>query len=82
MPTTAPQNIEYINVKQFVTDKRGRKLAAVIDMKELKRLEAILELIPESEAWLYKNRKALESVRKGLKQAAKGKVKKLDINEL
>ncbi|HSA06970.1 MAG TPA: hypothetical protein P5556_07300 [Candidatus Gastranaerophilales bacterium] len=32
--------------------------------------------IPASEAWLYKNKKALEAVKKGLEDSASGKVKK------
>jgi hypothetical protein len=51
-------------------------------MEELKRIETVLDLIPSSEAWLYKNKKALESVQKGLKQAVKGKIKKLNLDEL
>jgi hypothetical protein len=31
--------------------------------------------IPASEAWLYRNRKALASVRRGLAEAAEGKAK-------
>jgi hypothetical protein len=41
-----------------------------------------LDLIPISEQWLYKNKKALESVQMGLKQAAKGKITKLNLDEL
>jgi hypothetical protein len=82
MPAVAKQKDNRIKVKQFVTDTMGHKMAAVIDMEELNRLETILELIPASETWLYKNKKVLESVQRGLKQAAKGKIKKLAINEL
>ena len=82
MPVTAKQKEEHIKVKQFITDKKGQKMAAVIDMEELKRIETVLDLIPPSEAWLYKNKKVLASVQKGLKQAAKGKIKKLNLNEL
>jgi hypothetical protein len=82
MPVTAKQKDEHIKVKQFITDTKGQKMAAVIDIEELKRIETVLDLIPPSEAWLYKNKKALESVQKGLKQAAKGKVRKLNLNEL
>lgn len=32
--------------------------------------------IPASEAWLYKNKEALEAVKVGLQQSAAGKVKK------
>jgi hypothetical protein len=82
MPVTAKQRDEHIRVKQFITDTKGQKMAAVIDIEELKRLETVLDLIPPSEAWLYKNKKALESVQRGLKQAAKGKIKKLNLAEL
>jgi len=57
-------------------------MAAVIDIEELKRIETVLDLIPPSEAWLCKNKKALESIQRGLKQAARGKIKKLNLNEL
>ncbi len=82
MPVISKQKEEHIKVKQFITDTKGQKMAAVIDIEELKRMETVLDLIPPSEAWLYKNKKALESVQKGLKQAAKGKVRKLNLNEL
>ena len=38
--------------------------------------------IPASEVWLYKNREAVEAVEAGLKEAAKGKVTKIDLNDL
>ena len=38
--------------------------------------------IPASEAWLYKNKKALSSVRKGLEEAAQGEVSKLNLKNL
>jgi len=38
--------------------------------------------IPESEAWIYKNKAALASLERGLKDAAEGKVKKLDLSTL
>lgn len=34
-------------------------------------------VIPAAEAWLYRDKAALASVRRGLKQAAEGKVRKL-----
>ena len=82
MPAVAKQKDDRIKVKQFVTDTQGHKMAAVIDMEELNRLKTVLDLIPASETWLYKNKNVLESVQRGLKQAAKGKIKKLVINEL
>lgn len=82
MSVTAKQKDEHIRVKQFITDTKGQKMAAVIDIEELKRIETVLDLIPPAEAWLYKNKKALESVQKGLKQSAKGKIRKLNLSEL
>ena len=82
MPVTAKQKDKHIKVKHFITDTKGQKMAAVIDIEELKRIETVLDLIPPSEAWLYKNKKALESIQRGLKQAARGKIKKLNLNEL
>jgi hypothetical protein len=82
MSVTAKQKDEHIKVKQFITDTKGNKMAAVIDIDELKRVETVLDLIPSSEKWLYKNKKALKSVQRGLKQAAKGKVRKLNLDEL
>jgi hypothetical protein len=38
--------------------------------------------IPASEAWLFKNHEALASVRRGLNDAAQGRVKKVDIKSL
>jgi hypothetical protein len=38
--------------------------------------------IPASEAWLFKNPVALASVRKGLEDAAKGRIKKVDLDNL
>lgn len=44
-------------------------------------LQPLVE-IPASEAWLFQNREALESVQKGLKDASEGKISKLDLDEL
>ncbi len=38
--------------------------------------------IPASEAWLYKNKEALKSVKKGLEQAGQGKISKFNPNSL
>ncbi len=82
MSTATKPKEALIRVKQYITDTEGHKIAAVIDMDELSRLEGLAEIIPLSEAWLYKNKESLESVQRGLKDAAEGKVSKLDLNEL
>jgi hypothetical protein len=38
--------------------------------------------IPASEAWLFNNPEAIASVRRGLNDAAQGKVSKVDLNTL
>lgn len=38
--------------------------------------------IPASEAWLFQNEEALESVKKGLKDASEGKILKLNLKDL
>lgn len=38
--------------------------------------------IPERELWLYKNKKALASLERGIIDSAKGNVKKLDLSKL
>lgn len=82
MSTAVKQKDDHIKVKQYITNTKGHKVAAVIDIAELNRLETMLELIPSSEKWLYKNREALEGVRKGLKDAAKGRISRLNLNDL
>jgi hypothetical protein len=39
----------------------------------------LARVIPEREAWLYENKQALASVRRGLAQAKEGKLKPLDL---
>ena len=38
--------------------------------------------IPESELWLYDSKVSLNSLKKGLKQAQRGAISKLDLDEL
>lgn len=82
MSTMVKQKEDIVRVKQYITDTEGHKVAAVIDMEELNRLETLVEIIPSSEMWLYKNKEALESVHRGLKDAAEGRISRLDLNEL
>ena len=44
-------------------------------------LQPVIE-IPASEAWLFKNKKALKSVCEGLEDAEKGEISKLDLKSL
>jgi len=38
--------------------------------------------IPASEAWLFQNKEAFESVKKGLRDASEGKISKLNLKDL
>ncbi len=44
-------------------------------------IKPLVEL-PASEAWLFNDQEMLESVRRGLNDAAKGNIEKLDLDEL
>lgn len=41
---------DVIKVKQYVTDKKGRTIAAIIDIDELNRLEELIEDISDLKA--------------------------------
>jgi len=43
MLSTGVKKKEQIKVNSFVTDKKGRKVAAIIDIKELNRIEEMME---------------------------------------
>ena len=81
MTTVEIHKEEFIKIKQYITDPEGHKVAAVIDLEELNRLEALIAIIPSSEIWLYQNKEALQSVRRGLQDAAAGRVSKLNFDE-
>lgn len=82
MATVAKQRSKIVNVKQYIMDNEGRKIAAIIDIDELNRLKNLLKTIPQSESWLYKNKHALESVQNGLREALEGKISKLNMDAL
>lgn len=49
MPTVLKQK-NIINVKQYVTDKKGHKVAAILDIKELTKIEDLLEDLSDLKA--------------------------------
>ena len=49
MSTTIKQK-DLVNVKNYITDNKGHKIAAVIDIKELNRGEDLLEDISDLKA--------------------------------
>ena len=44
---TETKEKDIISVKQYVTDKKGHKVAAILDIKELNRIEELLEDLPD-----------------------------------
>ena len=49
MPTVQGQ-ADMVKVKEYVTDARGHKKAAILDMKELARVEELLEDLSDLKA--------------------------------
>jgi len=71
-----------IRIKQYITDEKGDKVGAIIDMSELGRINKVLKLIPPEESWLFENPDALERIGEGLSDVASGRVSKLDLKNL
>lgn len=80
---------EFVESETKTLDERNRvslgKIARGIKRVRLYRnkvgeifIQPLAE-IPVSELWLYRNKKALASVKKGLKNAGRGKVSKLNL---
>jgi hypothetical protein len=44
------QKKDMVSVKQYVTDKRGHKVAAILDIDELKRIETLIENLSDLKA--------------------------------
>jgi len=49
MPTALKQK-DMISVKQYVTDEKGHKVAAILDIKELARIKKLLEDLSDLKA--------------------------------
>ncbi len=43
MATTPKQENNLIKINQYITDDKGHKVAAIIEIEELKRLEELIE---------------------------------------
>jgi hypothetical protein len=67
-----------INIKQLTSDEITSYRASRLKDGSI-MLRPLIDIeIPPEEAWLYKNQDALDSVKRGLEDAAAGKIKKLD----
>jgi hypothetical protein len=76
------QRTNSVKVSQYLTDPEGRKVAAIVDLKELDRVNRALKVIPSGEAWLYQNDEAIQDVMRGLQDLALDRVSKLDVDSL
>lgn len=52
----------------------AHRLVNVIKVNDAEYVIKLVRAVPEDEAWLYENPKALASVRNGLRQAREGRV--------
>jgi len=50
MTNKTKQKKDIVSVKQYVTDKRGHKVAAILDMGELRRIETLIENLSDLKA--------------------------------
>ncbi len=50
MSTAVKREVDLIQVKQYITDKKGHKVAAIIEIDELERLKEMLEGLPDLKA--------------------------------
>ena len=66
---------EVYNTATKINTILTNKNAEILELKEQLRKE-----VQYNEAWLYKNKKALSSVIKGLEQAAEGKLKEINMS--
>ncbi len=74
--TLKPDAKGRITIGSLVGDKNISSFHAYIDRQSRIILEPFTE-IPASELWLYKNRQALASIRRGIRQSAKKQTKSL-----
>jgi len=63
MPAVAKRKDDHMRVRQFLTDAKGHKMAAVIDIDELKRLETVLDLIPSRKNGFTRTKRPLRVFR-------------------
>lgn len=61
MATALKQEIDTIKINQFITDKNGHKVAAIIEIGELKRLKEIIEDLSDIKAFKGKKNVLKES---------------------
>ena len=64
MSTALKQKKDLIKVKQFVTDSEGQKLAAIIEINELKRLEELIEDMSDIKAIESKTKEVIKVPKK------------------
>jgi len=85
---------DFEEIESKSVDQRHRLVLPMVrGISEIKRVKIYINSrgevlirpvveIPASEMWLYRNKKALASVKRGLDEAAKGEVKELDVESL
>lgn len=64
MTTALKQENDTIKINQFITDKNGHKVAAIIEIGELKRLKEIIEDLSDIKAFKDKKSESKEAFKK------------------
>lgn len=89
IPSYSEQTIQSFHplyTNQTITTREiDSELIETINVEEIKDMSVkpdFEKVQIESEEWLYKDREALESVRRGLNDAVKGLVRKVDLDNL
>ena len=85
---------DFDEIESRSVDKRNRLVLPMgLGGVEIKRVKVYMNSqgevlirpvveVPAAEMWLYRNKKAVASVRRGLDEAAKGEAKEFDIESL
>ena len=71
MHTALKQKKDLIKVKQFVTDGKGHKVAAIVEMEKMKRLEALIEDMADIKA-IEDRKNGTEEIGKIIAKRTKG----------
>jgi len=69
MLTVLKQKNDTIKINQFITDKKGHKVAAIIEIGELKRLKEIIEDLSDITAFKGKKNESKEVFKIPVKKA-------------
>ncbi|PWU04586.1 MAG: hypothetical protein C5B43_04375 [Verrucomicrobia bacterium] len=71
-----PDNKKRVNIGKATSDKEDLLFDVYVNDMGQVMLDPV-KLVPAHEAWIFENKKAMQSIKKGLDEAHKGKAKYL-----